>query len=701
MKILLIIFRWILGIFLCLVSIGGFASGDIGPALFMLTLGLLLLPPIAKAVFRRKRKKDSKVRSNIIHNPPFVEKPSTEQPAKEEWVKKVDNGVMSNSNKDDSIIDVSGFTYQINHTVNSSSQKTRVSAVPYWSHQYVYSYSEINAASPEQIEFYKRFKTSFLDGEYLDLQGNTNYAFILLFDLLNNDYEKHKDLARLENELNILGFHYPKTESYGTSFLIQKMSAAGDSAGIARLRNTQSNYQNSYLNNYEYDSWKLGTKYKTKLDLKEEEVKLLNKLWNPGNNFCGIEFCLIEVLKLYLVTINELENVCREGGTSLTGEFEIVSDIVARKHFKYRKNSSNYKYSIESTTNELYILIFKHCENAVREHYGHKRKISTTAPYHAVPDVLTQIENRIVTRLNKILPNLLTVINPPDEATETELNIQNTSRWKTKFDEITYNFKGVDGKKFIEDIKQLGNLNQKNPSLENIYFEASKFIAKTDREAALILYVYYLYYDLQSVAFNNKQLTKTIQKSLFKTEGQLHDFESILKDLIIDRDLDKALQSVPRLYIPKRKKIQLNTEVIKEVQQLHSGTVELLNEYLQEEEDSVAVELTEKEGVENLEATEISFERLLPQTVVTENLFVDGLILSGPQSDLLRLFSNNNFSLTQQDVESFSKSKGLMRSQLIDSINENCFDQLDDVLIEEDGDYFTIYENYFKQLIKI
>ncbi|QNF31413.1 hypothetical protein HUW51_01225 (plasmid) [Adhaeribacter swui] len=608
---------------------------------------------------------------------------------------------MSNSNKDDSIIDVSGFTYQINHTVNSSSQKTRVSAVPYWSHQYVYSYSEINAASPEQIEFYKRFKTSFLDGEYLDLQGNTNYAFILLFDLLNNDYEKHKDLARLENELNILGFHYPKTESYGTSFLIQKMSAAGDSAGIARLRNTQSNYQNSYLNNYEYDSWKLGTKYKTKLDLKEEEVKLLNKLWNPGNNFCGIEFCLIEVLKLYLVTINELENVCREGGTSLTGEFEIVSDIVARKHFKYRKNSSNYKYSIESTTNELYILIFKHCENAVREHYGHKRKISTTAPYHAVPDVLTQIENRIVTRLNKILPNLLTVINPPDEATETELNIQNTSRWKTKFDEITYNFKGVDGKKFIEDIKQLGNLNQKNPSLENIYFEASKFIAKTDREAALILYVYYLYYDLQSVAFNNKQLTKTIQKSLFKTEGQLHDFESILKDLIIDRDLDKALQSVPRLYIPKRKKIQLNTEVIKEVQQLHSGTVELLNEYLQEEEDSVAVELTEKEGVENLEATEISFERLLPQTVVTENLFVDGLILSGPQSDLLRLFSNNNFSLTQQDVESFSKSKGLMRSQLIDSINENCFDQLDDVLIEEDGDYFTIYENYFKQLIKI
>ena len=183
---------------------------------------------------------------------------------------------------DDSIIDVTDQSYRIN---SNSNLKKYSSGVPYWAHHYVYSYSEINSASSEQKKFYAIFKNSFLNGEYFDLEGNTNYAFILLFDLLI-EFDNHKDISKLESQLKILGQCYPKTKSYGVSFLIQKMEANGDSDGVSRLRaEDRYSYQNY---NTDYDYWRLGSKYKTKLKLNDEEVKLLNKLWYPSNNCCSV-----------------------------------------------------------------------------------------------------------------------------------------------------------------------------------------------------------------------------------------------------------------------------------------------------------------------------------------------------------------------------------------------------------------------------
>lgn len=105
------------------------------------------------------------------------------------------------SKYDDSIIDVTDQSSRINS--NNNLIKYSI-GVPYWAHQYVYSYSELNSASVEQKKFYNIFKTNFLNGEYFDLEGNTNYTFILLFDLLN-EYESHKDISKLERQLKILG----------------------------------------------------------------------------------------------------------------------------------------------------------------------------------------------------------------------------------------------------------------------------------------------------------------------------------------------------------------------------------------------------------------------------------------------------------------------------------------------------------------
>ena len=590
------------------------------------------------------------------------------------------------SYNDDSIIDVTDQSYRIN---SNSNLKKHTSGVPYWAHHYVYSYSEINSASSEQKKFYVIFKNSFLNGEYFDLEGNTNYAFILLFDLLI-EFENHKNISKLESQLKILGQCYPKTKPYGVSFLIQKMVANGDSDGVSRLRaEDRYSYQNY---NTDYDYWRLGSKYKTTLKLNDEEVKLLNKLWYSSNNFCSVEYCCVEILKLYISVIAELKANYIAEGTTIEAQFLVVADVIARKHFKYKNGSQNYKYCIETTANEFYSHIFKHCENAVREYYGHKRKINTDT-YYTTAEVKAEFETKIISKVSGLLPVLISKVSIPDEATDIELYSQNTNRWKIKFEELTthYNEKP---KEFIYSIVALGKLNKKNPSIENIFFEASKFIAKYDKESALSLYVHYLFHDLKSATFDNKQLTKNIQKSLFKTNEQLHDFEIIVSDLIKDKDLEKALKNVSKVYEVKRKKIQLDTTSIKEVQQQHSGTVELLNEYLKDDFEDENNSIKSQE----INNEEIKIEITQKSEETSHSAFVSDLTLSPIHISALELFSKSNFSIPQSELEIFAKSKGIFKNQLIESINETCYDFLDDVLIEEEDDYYTINISYFQRI---
>jgi TerB-C domain len=579
---------------------------------------------------------------------------------------------------DNSIIDVTGESFSISHTSSN---------VPYWGHQYVHSYSEIHSASNDQRRFYKTYKANFLNGIYMDIQGNTNYAFVLLFDLLN-EYENHKDADFLEKQFKELGKQYPKTRPYGLGFLIQKLQSKGDTDEIARIRREE-NYNDGSYN----DEWKLGAKYKTKLNLNNEEVALLDNLWNPSNNFFNIEFCGLEIIKFYLASIKRLDEKYQKESSSLSKELLKIAYIVAGEQSYYREESDNYKYLLGNVIIELHSNIFKLCENAVREHFGHKRKLNVDVPYTSVY-VRNEYQDKLVVRLQKTLAIYTPTIAVPDRTAEIELNAQNPNRWKTRFDEITHNFDG-DTKKFVSDVVILGTLNKRNPSIENIFYDASRFIADHDKGSSLKLYVYYLHYDLRSAKFENKQLAKTIQKKLFKTNEQIHDFQIIVSNLIKDKDLENALIGITKVYAVKRKKIQLDRDVIQQVHEKHSGTVELLNEYLKDEyEDEANVFKTEE-----INADEIVME-ITPRSVAEETPGSDdGINFTEIQREVLDIFEKASLSVYQQDIEVFARSKGVFKNQLIESMNEACYETLDDVLIEEDDEFYTINENYYQTIM--
>ena len=572
---------------------------------------------------------------------------------------------------DESIIDITDEYYSIKGENIIEEVK-----VPYWEHKYIYYYSEILRASNEQKQFYSIFKSNFLNGKYLNLEGNTNYAFILLFDLLS-EYENHKDIDSLEKQTNILGQYYSVTKPYCDSFFKQK----------AKNTNISEVKKENFYSYEEY--WKLGSKYKDKLKLNEEEVQLLNAIYNPGNNFFNIEYCSIEVLKLYIALIKGLKEKYIQEGTTIDSQFLSVANVIAK-----RVNAINsYNYGINSIINELYSYTFKHCENAVREYYGHKRKISTDI-YYTNAEIKIEFETKIISKVVEILPILISNVALPDEATEIELYTLNTTRWKIKFEGLTTNYNNKPNE-FIDSILALGKLNKKNPSIENIFFEASKFIAKYDKEASLCLYIHYLYHDLKSATFDNKQHTKTIQKSLFNKNEQLHDFEKIVSELIKDKDLDKALKQIPEIYKVKRKKIQLNSDLIKEVQQQHSGTIELLSEYLKDDFEDENNTIKSQE----INSDEIQIQITQKNEEVHQSSFIRELIFTKIHTTALELFAKSNFSIPQNELEIFAKSKGVFKNQLIESINDTCYEFLDDVLIEEEDDYYTINTDYFQRIL--
>ncbi len=504
-----------------------------------------------------------------------------------------------------------------------------------------------------------------------------------------DEFLTHRDQAKVEHQLEILGDCYPKTSNYAIPELVKRLEVLGKTEAVQNLRDKQqASYQSEY---YDYDSWKLGAKYKSKLNLNDSEVKLLNKVWQPSNNFCGIEYCCAQVAKLYLKTIDRLDSELAREGSTIAVQFNTIADLVARKHFNYRANSSNYKYCLEQIESELYSTTFKVCENTVRELYDHKRKLSIDFyPNNAL--IHQDFQARVLLKLQAIQSSISGTIDAPDKPTEIELNAQNTGRWKKAFDQITSKFKNdVEG--FKKEIAQLASLNSKNPAIENIYFEASKFIAKSDKGASLVFYIYYIDADLKSAKFDNKQLTKGVQKSLFSSDEQLLEFGKVVNDLITTKNLEAAVAAVTQFYVRKRRKIELNENAIVHAHKEHSGTVELLNEYLKDESENIA---SKTPGVATEDSqVQIEINPKFDSTNDPKTRFTE------VQQALLEYFQKNGLILSAQEIDSFAKSRGLFKNQLIESLNETCYETLDDVLIEEEQHDYTINDKYFERILKL
>jgi hypothetical protein len=253
-------------------------------------------------------------------------------------------------------------------------------------------------------------------------------------------------------------------------------------------------------------------------------------------------------------------------------------------------------------------------------------------------------------------------------------------------------------------------LNRISDCSQDIFYAATLFMLKHENEASIKLYLYYL----NSVMSNHKIVTdkrlhdliitqgwenaiKTIKKDYpvlsqiyklnvkivdtLKNKEQIQSFKDILTKYITNKDIDEALNSVPNIY---RKKIRIEKIRIEKIQQQHAESIILLNEYLNDEPEEKDDTVANMNG--NIEVFSAEVEGAHPT----------GIAFSQIQIAVLALFEENNFSTPQYSVENFARSKGALKNQLVESINDMCYEYLDDVLIEENNEYYTVNPDYYK-----
>ncbi|MBB4805742.1 hypothetical protein HNP38_001014 [Chryseobacterium defluvii] len=444
---------------------------------------------------------------------------------------------------------------------------------------------------------------------------------------------------------------------------------------------------------YDNDSWKIGKKYTRKLNLDDEQIEILDKLRFADNVFNEIEFCKIQILKQFLRSIEFFQKNCVPINKAYETVIDELSEIIVCLQYNYRKESLNYKYTYNSVQSEILNHILKLCENSVREVYGIKRKINIDFNY-SNPDILYQYNKKIISKLETFLTENQHQILDADYKTNIILNETNTNRWKAKFDLVKEDYSNP--LSFEREIFRLTDVNIKNPSVDAIFFEASKFVAGYDKTCALRLYVHYLHKDLNAPKFDRKQLTKTIQKNLFSTNEQLNDFEKILSGFIADRNLEKAIEKVNQIYLPKRKKIKIDHAAIKNIQSQHSETADILGQILNDDyEDENASIKTGKAKDEN----ELTINIINKNSELQISKYLEELNLTDLQKEILDLFEKQSFNILQNDLEEFIKSKNMFMGSTINSVNDSCFEILDDILIEEEDEYFTINTEYYKKLL--
>jgi TM2 domain-containing membrane protein YozV/uncharacterized protein YraI len=596
--------------------------------------------------------------------------------------------------KDESIIDVSSEKLDLKVERNTIQDEVQM-VPPYWAQTYVYSYDEIRNANQAQKEYYYYLKNKVLNGEIVDIQGYTNYAFILYFDFLT-EYQSHRDIKLLEEHFKLIGQICPKTKSY-TSFLLRnELRKRNDSYSVDKLKNLEEpNYQFDYdHSDYNPDLYKLGNKYKDKLGLDKQEINWLNKFYNPSNVFLSIEGCCIATIRQYVTVLKELDKRFKKAETTLAKEVKYFKDKLKSLYANRNSGWGYYdaSYLGNQAESEVYLIMFKRIENSVRESFGHKRKVS--GDFSNVDKNLSEeFEKRIGSLINELIEKFKSNLGKPDLETQIELNIQNVTRWQIELDELKKSFNPELKNNFVEGIIHLEETNQKNPNIENIFFEASKFIASYDKVQSLSYFAKYIYYDLKSKSFDNKELAKTVQKSLFKTQEQLDDFKAIIAELIKTSDIQTALEKIAKIYVPKRKKIHLDKSEIEEVEQKHEGTVELLNGYLNSEKEEAITEINATLD-KDIEVTIIPTEE-------KDSIFISEISIGKVQEELIKKIVTNSFKIHQVEVNNFANENQMFKNQLIDSINESFAAYLDgEALIEEDGENYIMEKTYFKIIAK-
>lgn len=183
--------------------------------------------------------------------------------------------------------------------------------VPDWEHRYIYAAEEIEYANQKQKAFYAYFKKEFLKGNDIDICGNTNYAFVLMFELIK-DAEKTLNVQLLQDQIDRLSLICPEIARYALP-AIQRLIQKQLSSKSSKLDN-----QCVWIN-------------------KGQVIEVSGLILKRGNFYLGNMFVVPKSLPSF--TVNLSRNKLLYAGI-VNPEFEAIEGLWISKSFYSYQNMS-------------------------------------------------------------------------------------------------------------------------------------------------------------------------------------------------------------------------------------------------------------------------------------------------------------------------------------------------------------------------
>jgi hypothetical protein len=306
--------------------------------------------------------------------------------------------------------------------------------------------------------------------------------------------------------------------------------------------------------------------------------------------------------------------------------------------------------------------VFNQCEQtAMREMGFILSKKDTSTP-----------EEEIIRIIDEKIPILL----PLTFSDKNKLYGADNELWKWRYAYLMEKFDSHSLETFYEEVCELGELNTMHDVIaRKIYFQTYQFLAKYNAGYALMCYLHYLS-KVPNKSFQYRKISKDMDKLLFRERVQKPKFIQISNQLLDDRDLNKALENTKLLFRITRRKIQLDASAIEDAGLEHAQMADLLGKYLEDETS--------------------------PETEISSlvDLQTDNYKENSNESSLFKWFEANNFTVNKKEIDNFARERGVFRDRLIQQINETYYDQLDDLLIEEEEDRYTLNKSYYERIDK-
>lgn len=289
-----------------------------------------------------------------------------------------------------------------------------------------------------------------------------------------------------------------------------------------------------------------------------------------------------------------------------------------------------------------------------------------------------QIENKLI-GLQKLVPEL-------DNVYEINLNKNYTSRWKNKFQKIK-DSKDITINKnvIISELEELISHNQKNYTLRNIYFEASKLIYDIDLFKSIWYYSMYKHIS-KNENFNSKPLPTIIKKILSKTDSGAYNKLEIIFSQVYKiknkREIKRLYEDIEGILIKPKKKISINKNKIKSAEKEHERIKKKLEKFLTDEATSTT------------ENTRIVTKSTGINTTIEKN--DNSIKLTNLQIELIQEIIRNENMIKENSIKEFGRKNNHPHNMLIDSINEAFFEKFDDNIIYEENSNFYLNSDYIE-----